>query len=44
MKDEIALSPEQLEIVFDALDVDKNGFLTLDQFLKGFSKFIKFIH
>ena len=39
MKDDVALLPEQLEIVFDTLDVEKNGFLTLEQFLKGFSKF-----
>ena len=37
MKDDIMLPPEQLEIVFDTLDKKKNGYLTLDQFLKGFS-------
>lgn len=42
MKDDIALTPEQLETVFETLDVDKNGYLTLDQFLKGFSKLLKF--
>lgn len=39
MKDEIMLSPDQLEMVFDTLDKKKNGYLTLDQFLKGFSRF-----
>lgn len=38
MKDDIALTSEQLEIVFDSLDTEKNGYLTTDQFLKGFSK------
>lgn len=41
MKEDIALTSEQLEIVFDTLDAEKNGYLTIDQFLKGFSKLIK---
>lgn len=41
MKEDIGLTSEQLEIVFDTLDTDKNGYLTIDQFLKGFSKLIK---
>ncbi|XP_065223570.1 EF-hand calcium-binding domain-containing protein 4A-like [Planococcus citri] len=40
MKDEIMLPPEQLEIVFDTLDKKKNGYLTLDQFLKGFREYL----
>lgn len=38
MRSEIPLSPEQLESVFDSLDVEGNGFLTIEQFLSGFGK------
>jgi len=33
------MTPEQLEIVFDTLDVEQKGYLTLDQFLERFSKY-----
>ena len=33
------LGPEDLEQVFDALDSDKNGYLTLEEFTNGFSTF-----
>ncbi|XP_042352481.1 EF-hand calcium-binding domain-containing protein 4B [Plectropomus leopardus] len=37
---ELPLSAEELENVFDTLDSDSNGFLTLDEFSSGFSKFL----
>jgi Ras and EF-hand domain-containing protein len=39
MRSEIPLTPEQLEAVFDSLDVNKNGYLTIEQFLSGFGKY-----
>ncbi|PSN52225.1 EF-hand calcium-binding domain-containing protein 4A [Blattella germanica] len=36
MRAEIPLTPEQLEAVFDSLDVNNNGYLTIEQFLSGF--------
>lgn len=36
---ELPLSLEELEDVFDALDADGNGFLTPDEFTTGFSRF-----
>lgn len=32
------LEPEQLELVFDSLDADGNGYLTFDEFIQGFGK------
>lgn len=40
MKETLNLRPDQLEDVFESLDVNKNGFLTLDEFTQGFSKYI----
>ncbi|XP_067009036.2 EF-hand calcium-binding domain-containing protein 4A [Anabrus simplex] len=40
MRSEIPLSPEQLEAVFDSLDVKGNGYLTIEQFLEGFGQFL----
>lgn len=40
MKDEMGLAPDQLEAVFDQLDVDKNGFLTLEEFTSGFGQYL----
>ncbi|KAG7214917.1 hypothetical protein INR49_005192, partial [Caranx melampygus] len=37
---ELPLSAEELENVFDTLDSDSNGYLTLDEFSSGFSKFL----
>ena len=36
LKNELPLSAEQLEDVFDSLDGDGNGFLTLYEFTDGF--------
>lgn len=38
LQTEIGLDPEQLEAVFDSLDDDKNGYLTLEEFTSGFGK------
>ncbi|KAJ9578054.1 hypothetical protein L9F63_025085, partial [Diploptera punctata] len=40
MRSEVPLSPEQLEAVFDSLDVNNNGYLTIEQFLSGFGEYI----
>lgn len=39
MNKEIPLSAEELENVFDSLDLDSNGYLTLEEFSSGFSEF-----
>ena len=39
MRSEVPLSPEQLEAVFDSLDVNNNGYLTIEQFLSGFGEY-----
>ena len=40
LKDELPLQPDQLENVFDALDQDQNGYLTLEEFTRGFEGFL----
>ena len=40
LKDELPLQPDQLENVFDVLDQDHNGYLTLEEFTKGFEGFL----
>ncbi|GLD48409.1 ras and EF-hand domain-containing protein-like isoform X3 [Lates japonicus] len=37
---ELPLSAEELEDVFDSLDTDHNGYLTLEAFSSGFSQFL----
>ncbi|XP_064175419.1 EF-hand calcium-binding domain-containing protein 4B isoform X2 [Anguilla rostrata] len=37
---ELSLSSDELENVFDTLDADGNGYLTLDEFSSGFSQFL----
>ncbi|RXN19689.1 ras and EF-hand domain-containing-like protein [Labeo rohita] len=37
---ELPLTTEELENVFDSLDLDKNGYLTLGEFSSGFSTFL----
>ena len=37
---QLPLNPEQLENVFDQLDQDQNGYLTLEEFTKGFESFL----
>lgn len=36
---ELPLSAEELEDVFDSLDTDHTGYLTLEAFTSGFSRF-----
>ncbi|KAK7866823.1 hypothetical protein R5R35_005253 [Gryllus longicercus] len=40
MRTEVAMAPEELEDVFDSLDVKGSGVLTLEQFLGGFDRFL----
>ena len=41
MQGEMPLEPEQLEVVFDSLDTDGNGYLTFDEFIQGFGRICK---
>lgn len=38
--DDLNLNFEQLDFIFDKLDIDKNGRLTLDEFVEGFGVFL----
>ncbi|GFN86773.1 ras and EF-hand domain-containing protein-like [Plakobranchus ocellatus] len=40
LKSELPVSPDQLEVVFDSLDGDGNGSLTLEEFTEGFGSFL----
>jgi small GTP-binding protein len=40
LRDELGVEPEQLEDVFDSLDIDHNGYLTLEEFTSGFGIFL----
>ncbi|XP_062606448.1 EF-hand calcium-binding domain-containing protein 4B-like isoform X2 [Saccostrea cucullata] len=40
LQTELNLDPEQLEAVFDSLDDDKNGYLTLEEFTSGFGSYL----
>ncbi|XP_032893739.1 ras and EF-hand domain-containing protein-like [Amblyraja radiata] len=40
LQEELPLGPEELQSVFDALDTDGNGKLTLEEFTTGFSQFL----
>lgn len=44
MKEPFGFSPDLLEQVFELLDTDKNGFLTLQEFTIGFSGFMNEIN
>ena len=35
-----SMDPEQLESVFDTLDIDGNGYLTFEEFAAGFQHFL----
>ncbi len=41
MRKEFPLEPEQLESVFDTLDDDHNGYLTLEEFTEGWDLLIE---
>jgi Ca2+-binding EF-hand superfamily protein len=41
MKEPFGFSPDLLDQVFESLDTDKNGFLTLQEFTIGFSGFME---
>ncbi|XP_050523628.1 EF-hand calcium-binding domain-containing protein 4A-like isoform X2 [Daktulosphaira vitifoliae] len=41
LKDELCMSPEQLEVVFDTLDIEQKGYITLNQFLERFKVLIE---
>uniref|UniRef100_A0A5S6QXQ8 EF-hand domain-containing protein n=1 Tax=Trichuris muris TaxID=70415 RepID=A0A5S6QXQ8_TRIMR len=38
------LSADELEMVFDSLDQDHNGKLTMEEFIRGFASFVKSTH
>lgn len=40
MQSELPLTPDLLEQVFDSLDEDKNGYLTMKEFTEGFGSFV----
>ena len=40
MRDPLGLPPEILEQVFNSLDFDQNGYLTLEEFTVGFSSYL----
>ncbi|CAG5132489.1 unnamed protein product, partial [Candidula unifasciata] len=40
LRAELPISPDQLEVVFDSLDNDGNGSLTLQEFTEGFGSFL----
>ncbi|XP_043093874.1 EF-hand calcium-binding domain-containing protein 4B [Puntigrus tetrazona] len=41
LHNELPLTTEELENVFDSLDLDENGYLTLGEFSSGFSNFLQ---
>lgn len=40
LQTKLGLDPEHLEAVFDSLDDDQNGYLTLEEFTSGFGKLL----
>jgi hypothetical protein len=40
MQESLGLTPELLEEVFESLDTSHNGYLTIDEFTKGFSHYL----
>ena len=44
IKEIVNLTPEALEDVFDSLDVEKNGYLTMEQFINRFNDFFGFMN
>ena len=44
IKNIVSLTPDVLEDVFDSLDIEKNGYLTLDEFIYRFKDFFGIIN
>lgn len=43
LQGELSLTHDQLDAVFDSLDNDGNGYLTLQEFTSGFGQYLSFV-